>query len=76
MKAFVWQTAFGSKERVDWLVANYQKPITEDQYVQHIKELPHDHPKAANCRNPARNRREYKYLKEHFGFFTPQALAE
>lgn len=76
IKPFIWATAFGSPERVAWLKENYNKPVTEDEYVEHIKQLPHNHPKAANCRNPGNNRRDYKYLVERFGFFTDNALAE
>lgn len=70
---FIWATALGCKERVDWLKANYNKPVTEDEYIEHIKSLPHDHPKAANCRNPSNNRRKYRNLKAKFGFFTDEA---
>lgn len=73
---FIWETALGSPERVAWLKENYNKPITEDEYVDHIKTLPHDHPKAARCRQPAKNRKNYQHLKAKFGFFTPEARAE
>lgn len=73
---FIWATAHGSKERIAWLKENYNKPVTEDEYVEHIKTLPHDHPKAANCRNPGNNRRDYRNLKTKFGFFTEAARAE
>lgn len=75
MKTFVWATAQGSPERVAWLKENYNKPVTEDEYVEHIKSLPHDHPKAAHCRAPSYNRRQYQRLKDTFGFFTPDARA-
>lgn len=76
MKAFIWATAVGSAERIAWLKENYNQPVTEDEYVQHIKELAHSHPKAARCRTPSRNRKDYHYLKSTFGFFTPEAKAE
>jgi hypothetical protein len=66
---FNWDTAFGSAERVAWLKENHNKPVTEDEYVEHIKSLPHDHPKASRCRGPSRNRKDYQYLKARFGFF-------
>lgn len=76
MKTFVWATAQGSPERIVWLKENYNKPVTEDEYVEHIKSLPHDHPYAANCRTPSGNRRQYRRMKADFGFFTPEARAE
>lgn len=76
MKAFIWATAVGSDERIKWLKANYNKPVTEDEYVLHIKKMVHAHPKAARCRTPSRNRKDYNYLKSTFGFFTPKAKAE
>lgn len=73
---FIWATALGSQQRIEWLKANYKSPITEEQYLAHIKELPHDHPKASRCRGNNRNRRDYHNLKDKFGFFTPEARAE
>lgn len=73
---FIWATAQGSPERVAWLKENYNKPVTEDEYVEHIKSLPHDHLYAAACRTPKRNRKQYQRLKDKFGFFTPEARAE
>lgn len=70
---FNWDTALGSRERIEWLKANHDKPITEDEYVQHIKSLPHDHKKAARCRSASKNRGDYKYLKLRFGFFGGQS---
>lgn len=76
MKVFIWATAFGSPQRIAWLKENYNKPVTEDEYVEHIKSLPHDHKKASRCRTPSHNRKDYQYLKDRFGFFTPEARAE
>lgn len=73
---FIWATALGSPERIAWLKENYNKPVTEDEYFEHIKQLPHNHPKAARCRAPGNNRRDYRNLKNKFGFFTPEARAE
>lgn len=66
---FNWDTALGSPERIAWLKDNHDKPITEDQYIEHIKALPHNHLHAARCRTPARARKDYNYLKARFGFF-------
>lgn len=76
IKPFIWADAKGSAERIAWLKENYNKPVTEDEYVAAIKSLPHDHPKASRCRTPSGNRSNYQYLKERFGFFTPEARAE
>ena len=76
MKTFIWKTAFGSKERIDWLKKNYKKPITLDQYLEHTKTLPHNHRKASKCRTPSANRKDYDYLVKTFGFFTKEARAE
>lgn len=76
MKVFVWATAQGSPQRIAWLKENYNKPVTEDEYVEAIKQLPHDHLYAARCRQPSKNRRQYQRLKDTFGFFTPEARAE
>lgn len=76
LEIFIWDTAHGSAERIGWLKENHNKPVTEDEYVEAIKSLPHDHLYAAKCRAPAHNRRNYRHLKERFGFFTPEARAE
>lgn len=66
---FNWDTAFGSPQRVAWLKENHDKPITEDQYIEHTSSLAHDHPKASKCRRPGKNRHDYHYMKARFGFF-------
>lgn len=66
---FNWSTAKGSPERIAWLKANHDKPITADEYVAHIKSLPHNHLYAAACRRPKQAIRDYEYLKQRFGFF-------
>lgn len=75
LATFEWATAQGSPERIAWLKENYDKPITVDEYVEFVKALPHNHPKASRCRQPSKNRHNYEYLKERFGFFTPDARA-
>lgn len=73
-KVFVWATAHGSPERKAWMMQNYNQPITEAQYIEFEKSLPHNHPHAANCRGNAKGR--YKSLKERYGFFTPEARVQ
>ena len=67
---FNWSTAKGSTERIEWLRENYNKPITEAEYIQHEKELPHKHFKAARCRSTSTAKNRYAWLKARFGFFT------
>lgn len=76
MKIFVWATAKGSQERIEWLKENYNKPITEDEYIEFEKSLPHNHPHAADCRTPSKARKRYNHLKDIYGFFVPEARAE
>lgn len=66
---FDWSTAKGSPERIAWLKANHDKPITVEEYIEHIKSLPHDHLYAARCRRPGKAILDYNYLKQRFGFF-------
>ena len=70
MEIFYWSTATGSPERIAWLKANYDKPITEQEYIDAVRSFPHNHRRASKCRTPSRNRKDYFYLKHTFGFFT------
>lgn len=76
IKPFIWATAKGSPERIAWLQANYNKPVTQEEYTQAVKALPHNHRRANKCRTPSRCRSDYEYLKITFGFFTENAQAQ
>lgn len=76
MKLFLWATAKGSQERIEWLKENYNKPITEAEYIQHEKDLPHNHRHASKCRTPSHAKSRYYHLKNVYGFFSPDAKAE
>lgn len=64
---FDWDSAFGSPERIAWLKKNHNKSVTEAEYIEHVKSLPHNHKGASHCRGQAK--RDYHYLKHRFGFF-------
>ena len=54
----------------EWLRANYDKPITEEEFVAFFKQTSH----SAKHRSPSYARGSYKQLRNNFGFF-PKASA-
>lgn len=81
-KVFDWRIAEEqhSQRVFDFLVANFDKPLSEDEYVQQVvllrklnlSESPLKGKKRANYRRttcPSSAREEYRRLKNTYGFF-------
>lgn len=74
MEVFKWETASGSKKHVAWLKENYNKPITEEEYVQHKLDI--SETSLYRSRRVRSAKHNYHHLKNKFGFFTSEARAE
>lgn len=86
MKSFDWDVAkqIRTPRMYDYLVENYKKPITEDEYVKHVrlikkllrKQGVYSHfrsDKFAKKISGSQLKREYRTLKG-YGFFTGESV--
>jgi hypothetical protein len=70
---------FDFKEALNWhcepavkyMEANYNQPITVEEFIEQYRALPHNHIKHGR-HAPGALRRQYYYLKERYGFFKPE----
>lgn len=70
-RPFNFETAHGSKERVEWLRANHDKPVTEEEYIAALQswKLPNMGRKHNKHYNSSAGKYQYKRLKRVYGFF-------
>lgn len=71
--SFDWEEAKGhhSPAMHEFLLANYQKLLTEDEFVKLWVAVPRVNKTGGSVvRNPSKGRQQYKRLKERFGFFS------
>lgn len=79
-KEFDWDNAremSRNSRRVMWLEENFDKPITELEFVNAMRLLKpfsksQNKRTKRNAYKPSHLRRDYRYLKTRFGFFTNQ----
>lgn len=73
-KEFNWETAIGSRERIEWIKENSDKKITEAEFVkswQSLKQFSNSYSNRAKHKrySPSNAKKNYKLLVEKFGFF-------
>lgn len=61
-----------SIQRQRFLLSNYDKPITENQFVAEVASWPKRELRNSKSRSPSASRRKYRYLVEKYGFFKPK----
>ena len=70
-KIFDWDTVHGSLARKGWLLTNYKREVTEQEYIDFCLSLPRkDKSGQSNAHRKYKARHDYHYLKDTFGFFT------
>lgn len=73
IKEFNWDTATGSKEKIEWLKTNCNNFMREDEFVLHWKELKRFSNtigrKLHKNYSPSTARSNYRDLVKDFGFF-------
>lgn len=71
-KTFDWDICktMRSEHAFNWLKKHHTEAISEESFVAAFKEIPYTpNGKKKNGRKPAKLKREYRNLKEKFGFF-------
>ena len=70
-KQFDWDICKSqrSPETYNFLKSNFNKAVSEDQFVEEMSKLPRNKLHASGTRSPSALRTNYKRLKEQFGFF-------
>jgi hypothetical protein len=60
-----------SPQKQEWIKANHDKPITEDEYILVMQKLRKyaTHPKASQRYSRSAARSAYRSLKNNYGFF-------
>jgi hypothetical protein len=68
---FNWDTMKGCEERCEFYRNNWDKRVTEDEFVATVVSWPKPkiEGKKYRCRTPSKARRDYNCLKTKFGFF-------
>lgn len=75
MKEFDWEHSkkVHSPERHAFLLANFDKNVTEEEYVAAVSSWPRTKKRVGVApgkqRQPSQAKRDYRVLKERFGFF-------
>lgn len=69
---FDWKYAvkMHSVDTANFLWNNHYKVMSESEFVEQHRALPHDHRRASSHRAPSYGKKQYRRLKERFGFFT------
>jgi hypothetical protein len=74
MKSFDWQFCFAlhKVEWARWLQTNYDKPVTEVEYMAAYRAMRGEDVRSRKARRyaTAKLRKSFKNLQEDFGFFT------
>lgn len=58
-------------ERQRFYLSNYDKPVTEEQFVAEVKRWPRRELHNSQSRSAAASRHRYRYLVRKYGFFSP-----
>jgi len=72
MKTFIWENSHHSPEKNQFLKENFNKPLSEKEYVDVMKK---DYKKFSNGNGKNKNykphnlKKEYRRLRKSFGFF-------
>jgi hypothetical protein len=78
MKLFDWQLCFAlhKVEWAGWLQTNYDKPVTEVQYMAAYRAMRGEDVRSHKARRyaTAKLRKSYKNLQEDFGFFAQHPI--
>lgn len=69
---FDWEFAKGqrSPEVYELLQQNYNKKLTEEQFLELFMALPRNKEHASATRAPSSGKNQYRRLRDRFGFFT------
>ena len=70
MKTFNFKTMRGSKERKLFYIDNYNKPITEEEFVEAVRSWKRKKRGNSKTRSASIARYQYRRLKRVYGFFT------
>lgn len=70
MKTFNFKTMRGSKERKLFYIDNYNKPITEEEFVEAVRSWKRKKRGNSKTRSVSIARYQYRRLKRVYGFFT------
>lgn len=60
-----------SLSRQRFLLSNYDKPVTEDQFVAEVKRWPRKELHHSQTRSESASRHKYRHLVRKYGFFSP-----
>lgn len=70
LRTFNFKSMRGCKERKIYYVENYNKQISEDEFVEAVRSWKKKKYRNSNTRSISSARRQYKMLKKVYGFFT------
>jgi hypothetical protein len=77
MKNFDWNIHVKRRTNTKaylWLRLNYKKVISEDEFVKKHQELRQYSTSKNGVYSPSKLKRNYKKLKENYGFFTGKLI--
>lgn len=57
------------RERQRFYRSNYDKPVTEEQFVAEVASWPRKEWHNSKTRSPSQSRHRYRYLVRKYGFF-------
>lgn len=71
MKKWDWEkfSKKACKERYDWYKENYNKPVTEEDFVLAMQKIKSFSKGKSECYKPSKLKRVYQNVKNKFGFF-------
>jgi len=59
------------RERQRFYISNYDKPVTEEQFIAEVKKWPRKELHNSASRSASASRHKHRYLVRRYGFFTP-----
>lgn len=77
-EVFNFETAYGGRGIVKFLFFNYRKPVTEEQFVDLVNKVkqPGRSKRYNHNHTPSQAKRLYRHLRERYGFFSKEAVAD